>query len=94
MTRPGKRPSQPSPLDGLRAVNVICYAGRRGSERPRRYALGETAYEIESVVAEETIEWQATGRRYTKFIVIDRRLRRVVLWLDQLTDQWFLDEDL
>ena len=94
MTRPGNSPSNQSPLDGLRAVSVTCYAGHRGNRRPRRYAVGEEEYEIDAIIAEEAIQWQASGRRYTRFIVSDRRSRRVVLWHDQLTDQWFLDEEM
>jgi len=56
--------------------------------------VGEEEYEIDAIIAEEAIQWQASGRRYTRFIVSDRRSRRVVLWHDQLTDQWFLDEEM
>ena len=41
-------------------VAVDCYAGRRGDETPRRFALGDQLVEILTVVA----QWHTPDHRY------------------------------
>ena len=43
-------------------IRVVCYAGYRGEEMPRRFYLGERLIEVDEVVD----RWLAPGHRYFK----------------------------
>ena len=48
--------------DSTLRVAVECYAGYRGEQTPRRFSLGERAFDIETVVD----QWLAPDHRYFK----------------------------
>lgn len=51
-------------------VQVECYAGYKGSERPRRFYLGETAYEVRELLD----QWYGPDDTYFKVRASDGQL--------------------
>jgi hypothetical protein len=66
------------------AVNVECYAGYRGEETPRRFALAGAKIEIADVVD----RWLATDHRYFKVRDSDGDL--YILRNDVASERWEL----
>lgn len=72
--------SQARPL----AIEVVCHAGYRGEETPRRFRLGET----EVLVADVVDRWLAPDHRYFKVVGSDGHT--YILRHDVNTGQWDL----
>ena len=78
--RMSERLSEARPL----AIDVVCHAGYRGEETPRRFRLGET----DVLVAEVVDRWLAPDHRYFKVVGSDGDT--YILRHDITTGQWEL----
>ena len=94
MTHSEDRQTLNSPVDGLTPVQVECYAGFRGQQRPKCYKLADEALVIMRVLTAESIEWSPTGERFIKFTAIDQRSHRIVLWHNHVADLRYLDKEV
>lgn len=65
-------------------LKVECYAGYRGDEEPRAFALGERRLEIHAILD----RWLAPDHRYFKVAASDGDT--YILRHDQATGEWTL----
>lgn len=65
-------------------LRVICYAGYRGEETPRRFFMGERRVEVKEIVD----RWLAPDHRYFKLIGDDGGI--YILRHDTQFDHWEL----
>ena len=65
-------------------VRVVCYAGYRGEETPRRFYLGERQIQVAEVID----RWLAPDHRYFKLRSTENDL--YILRHDSLVDCWQL----
>ncbi|MFP4309299.1 MAG: hypothetical protein ACLFRG_13615 [Desulfococcaceae bacterium] len=65
-------------------ISVSCYAGYRGEETPRRFALGENRVEVQEVMD----RWLAPDHRYFKLRSDDGAV--YILRHDSVADRWEL----
>lgn len=77
---PGEIQPKGAPLE----VRVECYAGYRGEETPRRFALGERRVEVASILD----SWLAPDHRYFKLSAKDGGL--YILRHDIVHQRWEL----
>ncbi len=65
-------------------VNVECYSGYRGEERPQRFSLGERMIEVEEIID----QWHGPDYRYFKLKGDDGGI--YILRNEQTADRWEL----
>jgi hypothetical protein len=65
-------------------IRVECYAGYRGEEEPRAFALGERRIEVSSILD----RWLAPDHRYFKVAGSDGNI--YALRHDEATGDWML----
>ena len=66
-------------------VQVACYSGYRGDERPLRFVLAGRSFEVASVED----KWYSPGATYFRVVTVDRD--RYVLRHDEAQDIWSLE---
>jgi len=66
-------------------IQVQCYAGYRGDQRPVRFALGERTYEVRDIED----QWYSPAAMYFRVQADDGNV--YVLRHDEIQDQWTLE---
>jgi hypothetical protein len=66
-------------------IQVTCYAGYRGNERPVRFSIGEKEYEVKEIVD----RWYGPDYSYFKVRADDGN--SYIIKYDEAADEWELE---
>jgi hypothetical protein len=69
----------------MRDIKVECYAGYKGDQYPKRFALGESLLEVEEIED----QWYSPSSQYFRVRASDGNI--YILRHDQERDLWSLD---
>ncbi len=72
-----------------RRIDVVCYAGYRGEERPRAFVLGEERIEVASIIREWTEEGEKDRTRRRFFRIKGSDGFNYTLYHDEEKSAWF-----